>query len=58
MQLPPQARSPLSPQTSVWLASQSPSLAHADHSDHVPLLHVRMRVPQLPQASVSGPEQA
>ena len=41
----------------VLSAGHAPSPAHVDHADHVPLLHVRLWLPQLPHACVVGPEQ-
>jgi hypothetical protein len=40
-----------------WLAAgvQTPCPAQVDHADHVPLLHVRLCVPQLPHACVDAP---
>jgi hypothetical protein len=45
------------PQTCVAFGEQTPSPVQPDHPDHVPLLHVRVCVPQLPHACVSGPAQ-
>jgi hypothetical protein len=43
------------PQASVVVGAHTPSPAQVDHVDHVPLLHVRVWLPQLPHAWLAGP---
>jgi hypothetical protein len=54
-QLALQVRVPPDPHASVAFGVQTPSPPHADHSDHVPLLHERVRAPQLPHGSDDAP---
>jgi hypothetical protein len=48
---------PPAPQAWVAPAMQAPWPVHIPQSDQTPLLHVRLLVPQFPQAIVAGPAQ-
>jgi len=58
LQLPPHDCMPPLPQACVVFGAHSPSAVHIDQVDHVPVLvsHVRVCVPQLPQAWEVGPD--
>jgi hypothetical protein len=56
-QLDPHVSEPLVSHACVAPAAHAPCPPQADHADHVPLVHVRVWVPQLPHASVAGPLQ-
>jgi hypothetical protein len=49
---------PVAPHARVVSGEHAPSPKHADHSDHSPVFmsQMRVRVPQLPQASAAAPE--
>jgi hypothetical protein len=55
VQLEVQVSVPSVPHDWVAFGAQTPSPEQADHALHVPALHVRVCVPQLPQGWLSAP---